>query len=1011
VNKKVAVLVPTLIVLLLISGLTAFQLFSPSQTEAASNPFYVGIEFGYGNVSDCKALVDKVCNYTNLLVISTSVITQNEAALNDTCNYAYAHGMHLIIYFTQYSGNGFYPYLWAMKAHDTYGSYFLGAYIYDEVGGEVLDHASGAVSITYNNRNASQTSSSVDYRTAAANFVANANLQADPYLYCAKKSGTSVMTADYGLYWFDYKAGYATVLTEFGWGNDREMDIALCRGAATAQGKDWGAIICWEENVRDMAGTMENGTALYNDLTLAYDNGAKYAIIFDYAGKNSSTNQDLPNPFPYGILADEHFEALQQFWAYIQQNPERHGIIHADTALVLPEGYGFGFRLPTDKIWGLEQTDQWGTKIWTAVYQLFAQHNYTLDIVYSDPEFAASIAEKYANVIPWDSGASTENCSVINLNSTFGYSSIQEAINSGFTGIGDILYLKAGIYHENVLITKSITLMGENKLTTIIDGGNNGSALRIASSNVVVEDLTIINGNLPLTSINDSELLIQLLRQIGVDASQLASFDYDTLSTLLSTYDQTTDGFTAPFFNSGIYLLNADNCRIINNVISNCTYGIALAGSKVIMRDNSLTGNQYNFGVTSVTIAQQYAQDIDSSNTVNSKPIYYWVNETGLTVPTDAGYVALVNCDDVTVENLQLSDNYNGLLIVNTQNALIKNNSLTNNYEGLRVVDCTNSRYQGNSLLGNVLALSESSLSEGMDSSNLVNGKPMYVWVNEHDKTVPADAGVVALINCSGITVQNLNLADSGIGVLLENSSNCTITGSTFSNMTYSIRLLHSTNVTVTNNTITKSNDGILVDELSSANCITDNYVNGCSNSGITIQSSTDNTISGNVLSESDTGISIADASNNTLQQNVLLDNNYGVEFTYPQTSTTTSISSFNTIIENNFTTNNIGIIYRTSSATNNTCYHNNFIENQQHAYSSYIGMSLFNVWDNGSEGNYWSNYNGTDFNGDGIGDQPMAVFQLYQQVITSSGTQLIPISSNEYDLYPLMQPYTPKVP
>ena len=52
-------------------------------------------------------------------------------------------------------------------------------------------------------------------------------------------------TSDYALYWFDYKAGYDTVFTEFGWNNSRQMDIALCRGAATVKGKDWGAIITW----------------------------------------------------------------------------------------------------------------------------------------------------------------------------------------------------------------------------------------------------------------------------------------------------------------------------------------------------------------------------------------------------------------------------------------------------------------------------------------------------------------------------------------------------------------------------------------------------------------------------------------------------------------------------------------------------------------------------------------------------------------------------------------------
>jgi parallel beta-helix repeat protein len=56
----------------------------------------------------------------------------------------------------------------------------------------------------------------------------------------------------------------------------------------------------------------------------------------------------------------------------------------------------------------------------------------------------------------------------------------------------------------------------------------------------------------------------------------------------------------------------------------------------------------------------------------------------------------------------------------------------------------------------------------------------------------------------------------------------------------------------------------------------------------------------------------------------------------------------------------------RLSGSDNNIIYHNNFINNTNQVYSTY---SYNNTWDNGCEGNYWSNYNGTDLNGDGIGD------------------------------------------
>jgi hypothetical protein len=68
--------------------------------------------------------------------------------------------------------------------------------------------------------------------------------------------------------------------------------------------------------------------------------------------------------------------------------------------------------------------------------------------------------------------------------------------------------------------------------------------------------------------------------------------------------------------------------------------------------------------------------------------------------------------------------------------------------------------------------------------------------------------------------------------------------------------------------------------------------------------------------------------------------------------------------------------------------YHNNFIDNTLQVYS----FESLNVWDDGypSGGNYWSDYTGTDGNGDGIGDTPYT------------------IDVNNIDHYPLVNPWTP---
>jgi hypothetical protein len=56
----------------------------------------------------------------------------------------------------------------------------------------------------------------------------------------------SVFTADYGLYWWDYRGGYDVVLAELAWNHSVTQHIGLVRGAANLQGKSWGTIITWK---------------------------------------------------------------------------------------------------------------------------------------------------------------------------------------------------------------------------------------------------------------------------------------------------------------------------------------------------------------------------------------------------------------------------------------------------------------------------------------------------------------------------------------------------------------------------------------------------------------------------------------------------------------------------------------------------------------------------------------------------------------------------------------------
>jgi len=76
------------------------------------------------------------------------------------------------------------------------------------------------------------------------------------------------------------------------------------------------------------------------------------------------------------------------------------------------------------------------------------------------------------------------------------YTRIQDAIDNA-SDYGDttvFVYDDSSPYYENVVISKVIKLLGENRETTIIDGGGNGDVIYIAASSVTVSGFTIQNG-------------------------------------------------------------------------------------------------------------------------------------------------------------------------------------------------------------------------------------------------------------------------------------------------------------------------------------------------------------------------------------------------------------------------------------------------------------------------------------------------------------------------------------
>jgi len=160
---------------------------------------------------------------------------------------------------------------------------------------------------------------------------------------------------------------------------------------------------------------------------------------------------------------------------------------------------------------------------------------------------------------------------------------------------------------------------------------------------------------------------------------------------------------------AALRLQNNNHNQITGCSVFSCRQGIILSSSfSNILRNNTIMLTDYSFGVASPDV-EKYDNDIDLSNTIDGKPIYYMVEETGLVFDgtiLDIGYLSLYKCSNINVRNIELSDNNYGILLADTHNSTIENcifddNGLTGvllisaNDNVIRNCICSNSQYYG----------------------------------------------------------------------------------------------------------------------------------------------------------------------------------------------------------------------------------------------------------------------------------------------------------------------------
>jgi parallel beta-helix repeat protein len=257
--------------------------------------------------------------------------------------------------------------------------------------------------------------------------------------------------------------------------------------------------------------------------------------------------------------------------------------------------------------------------------------------------------------------------------------------------------------------------------------------------------------------------------EMGIDLSSRSNVTIKNLQIgysvygifLYGAYQNTISGNTLTNNDYGVYLSEASQNTIIGNDVTNNAIGFnIMSSSNNILRENEINDN-YNFAIYLYgTEPSHFDNDIDDSNTVNDKEVYYLIGESNLVINSvtfpDVGYLALVNCNNITVHNLELTGNGQGILLAYTTNSTIYNNRISDNYSGIALFASSSNYIATNNITDNYrgIQFSNSSNFNGIAYNVITNGTDGIFLFNSYQNTFTLN-----------------NVTNNGIGIGLKEAS------------------------------------------------------------------------------------------------------------------------------------------------------------------------------------------------------------------------------------------------
>jgi parallel beta-helix repeat protein len=404
------------------------------------------------------------------------------------------------------------------------------------------------------------------------------------------------------------------------------------------------------------------------------------------------------------------------------------------------------------------------------------------------------------------------------------YASITTAINSANSG--DVLEVSGGnIFNENIRVTKPLTLKGidSGRGKPIINANSKDCAIALLADGIFIEGFNVTNSlasgpnvwaGIYVTSNNNTiEDNIAFNNENGVLISNSHNNIIINNTIMNNKYgvkieSSKNNRVASNDFNNnnyGLLLFQSEDNKIKGNNASNNDFGIQLnASTGNILDDNRMSGNSYNFGA-------EGENTVSDSNIIDGKHIYYLLGARGKEInsTSNAGTFYCINCDDMSVKDLDLNNNFNGIYLYNTTNSTIEHNSLSGNGNGILLINSRN-----NTIVDNIANLN-------VDGISLISSKNNEIKGNSIREN--SNAGLYALgSNYNGVSYNRASKNERGF--FINKSGSNRLMKNDISQNLIGIYLSHAWMNDIFNNSIEDNLNGIMLISCSENN-ITENKI------------------------------------------------------------------------------------------------------------------------------------------------------------------------------------------